>query len=152
MSHISADSIFLIFSKIFEKKTQMNSPNKIPQMSILKKDSTPTLIDHPVMCHSKIIPSITRNNAREVPSLNILSHSKISASRRGAPTLLKIERTATGSVEEMRAPKRRHIRKFISKPRRGKVKYNTVDTITAENTTQTIARLHIVFQLRRSSL
>lgn len=152
VSPISTDSIFFIFSSIFEKNTHIKSQKIIPQKSILIKEIAHKLIAHPVTSHSRIIPRITRNKASDVPSLNILSHSNISASRRGAQTLLKIERTATGSVEEISAQNKRHTKKCISNPKSGKTKYKILETIIVDITTHTTARLHIVRQLRRSSL
>jgi len=99
-----------------------------------------------------IIPRTTRKNASAVPSLNILSHSKISASLRGAPTDLNIERTATGSVAEITPPNKRHTRKGICNPRRGNIKYNPKATKKAEIRRPITARLPIDLQLARSCL
>ena len=74
-----------------------------------------------VTCPSRSIPRTTRKRARAVPSLNILSPSKMRVSLRGAPTLLKIESTATGSVAEIRDQKSKQTIKGISRPKNGNI-------------------------------
>lgn len=100
--------------------------------------------------HSKIIPSITRNKATAVPSLNKLSHSNIMVSLLGAHIDLKIESTATGSVADIRIQKRRHTKNGICSPTKGSNIYSKNATIIADNNNHTIARMPIVFQFFKS--
>lgn len=122
VSPISTDSSFFIFPKIFENNIPIKSPNTKPHSTIPKNDTTHQLILAPVTSQLNIIPRITRKRASAVPSLNILSPSKMRAKRLGAHTDLKIDRTATGSVAEMTDQNRRHTRNGIFKPKRGKRK------------------------------
>ena len=149
---ISTDSLFFIFSRTLENNTHIKRPKMIPPNIMLKNDKTHSQIAPPVTCPSRIIPRITRNKASDVPSLNMLSPSNIRASLRGAQTVLNIERTATGSVEEIRAQNKRQTRNGISKPRNGKIKYSALATRNADIITHPTARVPIVFQFRRSSL
>jgi hypothetical protein len=60
-----------------------------------------------IPCHpERRISRIMRKRAREVPSLNNDSPSKIRDNRFGAPYSLKSASTATGSVAEISAAKR----------------------------------------------
>jgi hypothetical protein len=64
-----------------------------------------------------LIPSkIAKNKARAVQSLNKLSPSKIRANLLGAPTSLNKDKTATGSVAEIIAPKSKQISNGTSNP------------------------------------
>jgi len=106
---ISTSSTFFIFSKILEKSNHINKPKIIPQITIDKNDKNHSKIELDKLNVSQIesfsrIPSIIRNIAKEVQSLNKLSHSKIKANLLGAQTDLNKERTATGSVADIKAP------------------------------------------------
>ena len=152
VSPISTDSLFLIFSNIFEKRKPIKSQKNIPQNIILKKESTPSPMAHPVSSPCRIIHSITKKRASEVPSLNILSPSNIRARRRGAPTDLNIESTATGSVEEIRAQNRRQTKKGICNPRNGKIKKRILAISIVDISISISGKLPIVLQFLKSSL
>ena len=116
------DSLFFIFSRILEKRTPIKRPKNIPPHTIHAKLKNHQNIAPEVTSQERIIHKITKKNARAVPSLKMLSHSNIRASLRGAPTVLKIESTATGSVADIREPNKRHTRNGICNPRSGKIK------------------------------
>lgn len=105
----------------FENNTQKNAQKRIHPNTILEKDQTPLKTAAPPVVHSRIIHKITRKRARAVPSLNRLSPSNISVSRLGAQRLLKIDRTATGSVAEIKDQKRRHTKNGICSPKSGNI-------------------------------
>ena len=100
--------------------------------------------------HSSITHSTTRNSATAVPSLKRLSHSKSIVSLRGAHIDLKIDKTATGSVADIRIQKSKHTRNGTEKPKRGSKKNKSNATIIADIRSQKIANIPMVFQLRRS--
>lgn len=127
---ISTDSSFLIFPISFENQTPISPQKIIPPSTIERKLHIPSRLDPRLIFPSRRIQRITRKNARAVPSLKILSPSKIRASLLGAPTDLKIESTATGSVAEIIPPNKRHTRKGISNPRNGKIT-KSIPAITA---------------------
>jgi len=150
---ISADSLFFICHKIFENKIHINHQNKIHQINIDKNEvihskKTAQWITH----HSKIIHKTTKNKAKAVQSLNKLSHSKIKVSLFGAQTDLKIDKTATGSVAEIKTQKSKQTKNGISNQTNGNKKYNQAQINQAENISQKIAKNHIDFQLLRSCL
>lgn len=149
---ISIDSLFFIDSRTFEKRTPMNRPNMIHPVTILVNERNQRVNEVPVSSPESMIPSITRKSARAVPSLNILSPSKISASLRGAPTLLKIDKTATGSVADIREPNKRHTRKGICNPKNGNIKNKETPIISADIESQITARVPIDFQFLSNCL
>ena len=100
---------------------------------------------------SIMIAMITAKSATEVPSLNKLSHSKISASRFGAPTDLKILRTATGSVALMSAAKSKHTRNGISRPNTQSMKYIPILIISVDISSHTTARVTMEYLFFKSS-
>jgi hypothetical protein len=64
----------------------------------------------------------------------------------GAQIVLNIESTATGSVAEISHQNKRHTRKGISNPTRGRMKYIAIAIKTVEIKSQTTARSEIDFQ------
>lgn len=153
MRVISTISLFLIYQITFENTTQVIVQNTIPPKAIDK--NTPIqekYVFQETIHHSKIIPKIIKNNARAVPSLNKLSHSKISVSLLGAPIVLNIDKTATGSVAEISHQNKRHTKKGISKPINGSIKYIKLATINVEIKSPTTAKSVIDFQLFTSCL
>lgn len=132
----------------FEKNIQVNTQNKIHQNNILRNFQAHKIYVSPVTIHhSKITPNITKNTATAVPSLNKLSHSKISASFLGAQILLNIDNTATGSVEEINTQNNKQMINGISKPTSGNTKNNHHAIIMAEMSKPKIAKEVIDFQL-----
>lgn len=112
---ISANSLFFIFHKIFENNTQKNVQNKIHQINIDKNEIKPSQkTDEWIIHHSKIIHKITKNKASAVQSLNKLSHSNNKISLFGAQTALKIDKTATGSVAEIKTQNNKQTKNGIS--------------------------------------
>jgi hypothetical protein len=149
---ISTDSSFLIFSSIFEKSIHITTQNMSPHNTIHKNERKPNPILAHVNSPLRIIHKMIKKNASAVPSLNILSHSNISASLRGAPTDLKIDSTATGSVAEIIHPNNKQTKKGIFKPSKGKIKYSPHATINAEIKSPNTAKLAIDFQFAKSCL
>lgn len=92
-------------------------------------------------------PKITKNTATAVPSLNRLSHSKISASFLGAQILLNIDNTATGSVAEIKTQNSKQIINGISNPTSGNTKNSHPAIIIADISKPKIAKAVIDFQL-----
>jgi hypothetical protein len=82
--------------------------------------------------------------------LKRLSHSNNIVNLRGAHIDLKIDNTATGSVADMRIQKSKHTRKGMGNQKRGSNKNNSNATIIAEIISQNIAKIPMVFQLRKS--
>jgi hypothetical protein len=95
---------------------------------------------------SRIIHKTTKNKAKAVPSLNKLSHSKISASLLGAPILLNIESTATGSVAEISVQNNKQTIKGISNQTKGNNKNNPQAIIKEDIIRPITARELIIFQ------
>ena len=115
---ISTSSLFLIFSSSFENTTPLSIPKAIqPSIIELKLAIHAQILRAFIADHSIISAIITAKRATDVPSLNRLSHSKISASRFGAHTVLKILKTATGSVALISDAKSRHTKKGIGSPK-----------------------------------
>jgi hypothetical protein len=121
-------------------------------LTIEINEKTPIVILAGVTTHCKIIQRITKKNARAVPSLNILSHSKISASRLGAQTVLKIERTATGSVAEITEPNNKHTKNGIWSQKSGKRKKRAPAITNAERRSPNTASIPIDLQLASNCL
>lgn len=114
---ISKTSLFLIFQIILEKNTQSNAQYNIHQIAIDKKIQVQEKTDQiQTQVHSKIIHKITKNKASAVQSLNKLSPSKIKVSLLGAQIVLKIDKTATGSVAEINHQNNRQTKNGILKP------------------------------------
>lgn len=112
---ISANSLFFIIHRIFENNTQKNIQNIIHQINIDKNDIKPSQkTDVCIIHHSKIIHKITKNKANAVQSLNKLSHSNNKISLLGAHTALKMDKTATGSVAEIKTQNNKHTKNGIS--------------------------------------
>ena len=63
--------------------------------------------------HSKITHNTTKNKANAVQSLNKLSHSNKSVNLLGAQTDLNIDKTATGSVAEIKIQNNKQTKKGI---------------------------------------
>lgn len=149
---ISTGSLFLTIQIIFENATQKNHPKIIHQTTMQKNDKNQLVnTAHPVV-HSSITHRTTKNKARAVPSLKRLSHSNMSVSLLGAHRLLKIERTATGSVAETRDQKSKHTKNGISKPKNGKIKKSQKAIKKAEIKSHIIARPVMDFQFLRRCL
>lgn len=126
----------------------MNTQNNIHPNNILINFQSPNIYVSPVTIHhSKITHSITKKTATAVPSLNKLSHSKISASFLGAQILLNIDSTATGSVAEIKTQNSKQMINGISKPISGNTKNNHPAIIIAEISKPKIANAVIDFQL-----
>jgi hypothetical protein len=148
VSTISTSSLFFIYQITLEKNTHVNTQNNIHQnnieanFSIHKRYVSPLTIHH-----SKITQRITRNIANAVPSLNKLSHSKISANFLGAQIDLNIDNTATGSVADIRDQNNKHIMKGIFNQMSGNTTKSPHAIITAEIINQNIASILIDFQL-----
>jgi hypothetical protein len=104
-------------------------------------------VSHVTILPSNITPSITRNTARAVQSLNKLSPSNISANFLGAQIDLNIDNTATGSVADINTQNKRQIINGISSPTNGNTKNNPNAIIIAEISRPNIASAHMVFQL-----
>lgn len=106
--------MFLIFQSIFEKSIHVPSQKTIhPSIIDAKARNQLLIVIAFIAVPSIIMAIITAKSATEVPSLNKLSHSKISASLLGAPTLLNMLRTATGSVALMSAAKSKQTKNGI---------------------------------------
>lgn len=117
---ISTASLFLILPIILEKIYPVRNQNNTPHTNIDKNTATHSQNAVPLSsCHSEIIPKITKKSAKEVPSLNKLSHSNIVTSLLGAQILLNIVRTATVSVAEIKLPYSKQTRYGIWKPSNG---------------------------------
>ena len=105
VSVISTASLFFILPIILENIYHVKNPNNIHPTNIDKKTAIHSQNAVPFKSfHSVIIPKITKKSAKEVPSLNKLSHSNIVTSLLGAQILLNIVRTATVSVAEIKLP------------------------------------------------
>lgn len=129
------------------KSIHINPPNKNHHKTIDKKlklqlKKVQELIIH----HSRISHKITKKRATEVQSLKRLSHSNNIVSLLGAQSDLNIDKTATGSVEEIKVQKSKQTKNGISKPKNGKIKYKEVETIIAEISNQKTANQVIAFQ------
>ncbi|MDF1682800.1 MAG: hypothetical protein P1U46_03680 [Patescibacteria group bacterium] len=81
-----------------------------------------------------------------------LSHSKSIVSLLGAQSDLKIDKTATGSVAEIRTQKSKHTKKGISNQTKGNIKNKSDDIIRADINNQKTARDVIVFQFMTNCL
>ena len=93
----------LISLIILEKINQVNHQNIIQPKNIDQNVSSQVQNVVKSKCFQlEITQSITINKAREVQSLNKLSHSKIVTSLLGAQTDLNNDKTATVSVAEIR--------------------------------------------------
>lgn len=130
----------------------MKLPNNIPPIIIDANEPNPSKYVAEDISPLKIIHKITRNNAKEVPSLKRLSHSKISVSLLGAPILLNIESTATGSVAEIKLQNNKHTKNGISKPSKGKIKYIAPPITNADIKSPKMAKLLIDFQFFNTCL
>jgi len=154
---ISASSTFLIFSKNFEKIYHINKPKNIPHNTIDKNANQPwNSEDHIEKCSpcaivSKI-PSIIKNTANDVPSLNKLSHSKIKDNLLGAHTDLNKASTATGSVAEIIAQNNNVTIKGIWNQIISKIRYNHHQIINVEIKSHTTANENIVLPFFNNSL
>jgi hypothetical protein len=141
---ISAISLFLIFQIISENIVQtiiQNIAHQIKATAKIRNHSPKTLgvTTQP----PKIIHNITTNKAKEVPSLNKLSHSKIKDNLLGAQSSLNIDNTATGSVLHIKAQKSKQTKNGTSNQIKGNIKYNQVHMILDEINNQTIAKREI---------
>lgn len=143
---ISIASLFEIFQMTLEKITQVIHQNIIQPNIIDKNEKTPHTTESQVIVHSNITHNITKNKAREVQSLNKLSHSKIKVNLLGAHIILNSESTATGSVADIRLQKSKQTKNGISKPIRGNIKYKIVAINVAEINNQKTAKAVMVFQ------
>jgi hypothetical protein len=102
------------------KSIQVKAQKSIQAKTIdknLKVHSTKT--NQLITVHSNIKAKITKNKATEVPSLKRLSHSNKIVSLLGAQSDLKIERTATGSVDEISIQNNKQTKKGISNQTKG---------------------------------
>jgi hypothetical protein len=91
------------------------------------------------MTHIRII-----NSATDVPSLKRLSHSKIRYNLFGTPKCLKIERTATGSVEEIITPNKIITSKGTSRQTNCKIYHHPTPIILLDSKTPIIANHRII--------
>jgi hypothetical protein len=113
----------LIFSIIFEKRTQVNIQNNIQPKNIDQKERIHSDITEKSMSLlSEIIQRSTRNSAIAVQSLNRLSPSNTHISLLGAHIDLKSDNTATVSVAEIIAQNNKHTMKGISSHKKPSVK------------------------------
>lgn len=150
---ISTSSLFLIYQITFENKIHIKVPKAIPQNNIEINFHVPSKNVHPVILHhSRITHNTTKNKATAVQSLKRLSPSKRIVNRLGAPIDLKIDKTATGSVAEIKTQNNKQTKNGIWKPTNGKRKNNTIDIKAAEINNQKTDNTHIVFQFRNSCL
>jgi hypothetical protein len=78
--------------------------------------------------------------------LNKLSHSKISVNLLGAQIVLNIDKTATGSVAEIRLQNNKHTKNGTLNPSSGNIKYIHPAINKAEINSQNIASQLIDFQ------
>ncbi len=133
VSVILAVSFSRVRPTSFEKSPPMNAPKSTPPMIMMVKlrIPSPTVVNpwNPKSTTS----STTRKSATDVASLKRLSPSNISESLRGAPYSLKRASTATGSVAEMSAPKRRVIVRGTATPSIASTAYSR-SPITAVDT------------------
>jgi hypothetical protein len=107
---------------ISEKSTQVNIPKTAHQSTaIIKIHIHSPKIDGVTTPPHSIIHKITVNKAKDVQSLKRLSHSKISDNLLGAPSSLNIDKTATGSVLHIKAPKSKQTKNGILNPMNGKI-------------------------------
>lgn len=136
-----------MYHNIFENKVQSIHQKIIHQTSIDKKDQNhhKKTIEF-ISFHSRIIHKITKNNATAVQSLNKLSHSKIRANLLGAQILLNIDKTATGSVAEIRDQKSNNTKNGIWNQNAAKIKYITQEMIKVEIIRDITANQLIAFQ------
>jgi hypothetical protein len=102
--------------------------------------------------HSKITQRITRNKATAVPSLKRLSHSKRIVSLLGAQSDLNIDKTATGSVADIKTQNIKHTRKGTCIQTKGRAKNKTQDIKNADINNQNIAIDEIALQLDNNCL
>lgn len=138
----------MIFQIIFEKITHVATQNNIHPNNIDKNFQIPRInVPEVTTVHSKITPRITRKIANAVPSLKRLSPSNISANFLGAPIDLNIDKTATGSVADIKTQNNKQIIKGISNQTTGNTKNNQNAINIAEIINQNTARELIVFQL-----
>jgi len=149
---ISTSSLFFIFSIHLEKPIPKMVPRSIPHTIIEIKVKNPVTYVPVDISPVRIIPRIIKKSATAVPSLKRLSHSKIIERRRGAPTALKVARTAIGSVAEIRLPKSIHTRNGISNPANGNNIYNPHPIRSVEISTQKILKVEIETRFFMSSL
>lgn len=120
---ISTSSLFFIFQIIWLNKIQVINQKIIHQKSIDKNFQTQEKIVIESKLHqAKIIHNITINKATEVQSLNKLSHSKRIVNLLGAQSDLKIDKTATGSVAEIKVQKSKQTKNGTSIQTKGKIK------------------------------
>ncbi len=111
---ISTDSLFLIFSIIFEKIAQVNIQNTIHQKNIDENDKIHSDKTEKSICLlSDKIHKITKKSAIAVQSLKRLSHSNTHINLLGAQTDLKSDNTATVSVADIIAQNNKHTIKGI---------------------------------------
>ena len=99
---------------------------------------------------SKIIHKTTKNNANAVQSLKRLSHSNNNVSLLGAQTALKIDKTATGSVAEIKIQKSKQTKNGISNHTNGNKKYIHHQIKSADKINQNTAITQIAFQFFKS--
>ena len=91
-------------------------PRSIPPATMTKKVRIHFPIVALVNTHDCNISSTIKNTATAVPSLKRLSHSKISVNLLDIHRSLKIERTATGSVDAITIPNRNNTDNGIANP------------------------------------
>jgi hypothetical protein len=145
--------LFFIFQIILEKRIQVKAQNNIHHNAIDKNEIVQCINSHVlIVVHSKIIHNTTKNKANAVQSLNKLSHSNINANLLGAPILLKIDNTATGSVAEINVQNNKQTKKGISKFIIGKIKYNPIQINIDDIINQKTANELIIFQFFNNSL
>ena len=126
----------------------MNTQNNIQPNNIERNFQNHIKYVSPVTIHpSSITPRITRKIAKAVPSLKRLSHSKIRANFLGAPIDLKIERTATGSVADIKTQNNKQIINGICSPTRGNIAKSQNAMRMAEIIKPNIAKAVIDHQL-----
>jgi len=143
----------LIFQITFENNIQVKDQNNIQPIAIVINDIDHSKNSHEfIVVHSKITQSITKNKARDVPSLNKLSHSNISANLLGAQILLNIDNTATGSVADISAQNNKQTINGISNQKSGNNKNKPPQIKIDEIISHTTAKEVIIFQFFNISL
>jgi hypothetical protein len=85
-------------------KAPINNQKNIPQKNINKKEITHFIKDQVLNTQDFTASKTIRNTAKDVQSLNRLSHSNNKANLLGAQISLNRDNTATGSVAEIKAP------------------------------------------------